>query len=99
MGGPDPGPTPTKGMIHRHPYDLAAGTMGPASPSSRVARQTGLPDGAAMDEDGCYWCAIHGGGALHRYDPAGRLVATVALPVSQPTMCAFVGDASGPRWW
>ena len=29
---------------------------------------------------------------LHRYDPGGRLVGTVDLPVSQPTMCAFVGD-------
>ncbi len=50
-----------------------------------------MPDGAAMDEEGCYWCAIHGGGVLHRYDPSGALMARVTLPISQPTMCAFVG--------
>ena len=35
--------------------------------------------------------AIHGAGVLHRYDAGGRLVAEIALPVSQPTMCAFTG--------
>lgn len=34
---------------------------------------------------------MHGGGALHRYASDGRLVRSVTLPVSQPTMCAFVG--------
>ncbi len=87
------GPTPTQGSIYRASYDPHAGTIGPAQPFARVAAAEGLPDGAAMDEEGCYWCAIHGGGVLHRYDPAGRLVGTVDLPVSQPTMCAFVGEA------
>ena len=32
---------------------------------------------------------VHGGGVLHRYDRSGRLILQVALPVSQPTMCAF----------
>lgn len=78
-------------QVFRASYDLAAGTMGPASPFVTLAGDGSLPDGAAMDEEGCYWCAIHGGSALHRYDPAGRLIARIALPVSQPTMCAFVG--------
>ena len=82
-----------EGIIYRHAYDPDAGSIGSAQPFARVAAADGLPDGAAMDEEGCYWCAIHGGGVLHRYDPRGRLVATVDLPVSQPTMCAFVGDA------
>lgn len=83
----------TKGTIHRHPYDLDAGRIGPGQPFARVAAAEGLPDGAAMDEQGCYWCAIHGGSVLHRYDPEGRLIGVIDLPVTQPTMCAFVGDA------
>jgi D-xylonolactonase len=47
--------------------------------------------GAAMDDEGCYWCAVHGAAALHRYDAGGHLISQVALPVSQPTMCTFVG--------
>ena len=82
-----------KGIIHRHPYDPDLGRIGPAQLFARVAAAEGVPDGAAMDEEGCYWCAVHGGGVLHRYDPGGRLAGTVDLPVSQPTMCAFVGEA------
>ena len=82
-----------KGTIHRHSYDPDAGRIGPGQPFARVAAAEGLPDGAAMDEQGCYWCAIHGGSVLHRYDPEGRLIGVIDLPVTQPTMCAFVGDA------
>ena len=53
----------------------------------------GVPDGAACDTDGGYWCALHGGGRLRRYAPDGTIDRDIALPVSQPTMCAFAGDA------
>ena len=82
-----------EGAIHRHAYDPDAGRIGPAQPFARVPAADGVPDGAAMDEEGYYWCAVHGGSALHRYNPVGQLMDTVHLPVSQPTMCAFVGDA------
>ena len=80
-------------VIHRHSYDLDLGRIGPAQPFARVSAADGVPDGAVMDEEGCCWCAIHGGSALHRYDLKGQIVDKVDLPVSQPTMCAFVGDA------
>ncbi len=82
-----------EGTIHRHSYDPDAGRIGPGQLFARVPAVEGLPDGAAMDEEGCYWCAIHGGGVLHRYNPGGQLVGVIGLPVSQPTMCAFVGTA------
>ena len=77
--------------VFRAPYDLKAGTVGAPEPFVDLPVDEGIPDGAAMDEEGCYWCAIHGGGALHRYNAAGTLVSRIDLPVSQPTMCAFVG--------
>lgn len=51
----------------------------------------GLPDGAALDTDGGYWCCLHGGGRVRRYHPDGRVDRDIMLPVSQPTMCAFGG--------
>lgn len=51
----------------------------------------GGPDGANVDRDGFYWCAIFGAGVLHRYDPEGRLERVVRLPVRYPTMPAFGG--------
>lgn len=77
--------------VYRAPYDRARGRIGEPRAFAEIQTKGHVPDGAAMDEEGCYWCAIHGGWALHRYDPAGRLIGQVALPVSQPTMCAFVG--------
>ena len=77
--------------VWRAPYNLATGAIGAAEPFVGVSAGEGVPDGAAMDEEGCYWCALHGGGALHRYDSQGALIAKIALPVSQPTMCCFAG--------
>ena len=82
-----------RGVINRCEYDVGAGTLGRWQLFASVPQSLGLPDGAAVDEDGCYWCAIHGGGRLHRYAPDGRLIAEVPLPVSQPTMCAFAGPS------
>ena len=73
-----------EGTIYRHSYDPDAGTIGPGEPFARLAAEEGLPDGAAMDEDGCYWCAIHGGGVLHRYDPGGSLIGVVDLTILRP---------------
>ncbi len=79
------------GRVYRAAYDLATGTIGRPQPYVNIGGENLVADGAAMDEEGCYWCAIHGASVLHRYDSAGHLLSQVPLPVSQPTMCAFVG--------
>lgn len=56
-----------------------------------VGDDRGRPDGATVDSDGCYWCALYEGGRLHRYDPEGRLMGAYALPARKPTMPAFGG--------
>jgi sugar lactone lactonase YvrE len=53
---------------------------------------TGGPDGAAVDRDGFYVCAVFGAGCLLRFDPDGRLERRLPLPVRYPTMPAFGGD-------
>ncbi len=50
------------------------------------------PDGAAIDEQGYYWSALYGGGAVIRVDPEGREVFRLRLPTPYPTMIAFGGD-------
>jgi sugar lactone lactonase YvrE len=57
-----------------------------------VPKNLGIPDGAAVDTEGSYWCALHGGGRLRRYSAAGAADRDIELPVSQPTMCAFAGE-------
>ena len=52
----------------------------------------GGPDGATVDRDGFYICAVFGAGCLLRFDPEGRLERRISLPVRYPTMPAL-GDA------
>jgi sugar lactone lactonase YvrE len=51
----------------------------------------GRPDGAAIDEDGCYWICANDAGQVHRFTPAGVLDRSISLPVKKPAMCAFGG--------
>ena len=41
-----------------------------------------VPDGLTVDADGGIWVAVRGGGAVHRYSPAGALTTTVELPAA-----------------
>ena len=67
------------------------GWLGDACLFASMDLPNALPDGAAMDEQGGYWCALHGVGKLRRFNPDGSVARDVDLPVSQPTMCAFGG--------
>lgn len=51
----------------------------------------GRPDGAAVDEDGCYWSCANDGALLLRFTPEGALDRALELPVKKPSMCAFGG--------
>jgi sugar lactone lactonase YvrE len=51
----------------------------------------GRPDGAAVDEDGCYWICGNDAGLVHRFTPRGELDRSLAVPVKKPAMCAFGG--------
>ena len=51
----------------------------------------GRPDGAAVDEDGCYWICGNDAGLVHRFTPEGRLDRSIQVPVDKPAMCAFAG--------
>jgi sugar lactone lactonase YvrE len=53
----------------------------------------GTADGAAVDDDGCYWLTQPPASRVVRYDPKGRVDRVIEMPVSQPTCCAFGGPA------
>ena len=52
----------------------------------------GRPDGAAVDSEGNYWCAMFEGGRLLQFSPSGQLRREMMLPVRCPTMPCFGGD-------
>ncbi|HAF9107672.1 TPA: chorismate mutase [Salmonella enterica subsp. enterica serovar Paratyphi A] len=51
----------------------------------------GLPDGAAMDSEGCYWSAMFDGWRVARFSPQGEQLEEYRLPVRCPTMVCFGG--------
>ncbi|HVE53202.1 MAG TPA: SMP-30/gluconolactonase/LRE family protein, partial [Ramlibacter sp.] len=51
----------------------------------------GRPDGAAVDAEGHYWCAMFEGGRLLRLAPDGRVAAEFEVPARCPTMPCFGG--------
>ena len=80
-----------RGDILAFDYDQATGTRGAASVLIAAGAAPGRPDGSTLDEEGCLWNARYGGGVVVRIAPDGRIDRTIALPVSQPTSCAFGG--------
>ena len=74
-------------------YDEATGAVANRRVFAHVEVEDpqGGPDGATVDRDGFYWCAVFANTCLLRFDPAGRLERRVAMPVKYPTMPSFGG--------
>jgi L-arabinonolactonase len=79
------------GIVWQYDFDLARGEIANQRPFISTDPGQGIPDGATVDVDGCYWSALFRGGVVAQFDPDGRLMRRVALPISNPTMCAFGG--------
>jgi sugar lactone lactonase YvrE len=77
------------GIITAYDFDLDSGRL--ERPRVIVRTRDGVPDGLTVDDEGLLWVAHFGGASVVRYEPSGREVGRVPLPVSQPTSCALVG--------
>lgn len=79
--------------ILRYPYDIKNGATG--EPERWVDLEAlglpGVPDGAAVDSEGCYWSALYGGGRIVRFSPQGGVMESYPLACPHPTMVAFGG--------
>ncbi len=73
-------------------FDLERGTVGTFEPWARIT--SGLPDGLAVDVDGCVWVAVWGGSEVVRFSPDGDVIARVAMPVTQPSSCAISAEGT-----
>lgn len=71
-------------------FDLAAGSLRNQRALHRFKPPT-QPDGMSVDTDGNLWIAIWGGAQLVQLSPGGDVLRTIALPVQQPSSCAFGG--------
>jgi sugar lactone lactonase YvrE len=51
-----------------------------------------IPDGLAVDAEGCLWSARWRGSCVVRYDASGRAIDRIDLPASRVSSCCFGGD-------
>src|SRR5690606_17658682 len=82
---------PSRKTVWVYDYDADTGLPG----NRRVfieAFPGGRPDGAATDQDGCYWICGNVAGRVYRYTPDGHLDRRVQVPVPRVAMCAFGGS-------
>lgn len=77
-------------VITAYDYDLDSGGMRAPRPFV-VDALPAVPDGLTVDAGGCVWGVKWDGWRVVRYTPTGRVDREVALPVQQPTSCAFGG--------
>lgn len=81
------------GGIDVFAYDEATGEISDRRRFTDVREDLGYPDGLTVDAEDHVWLAIWGAAQVRRYAPDGRHVATVELPVTHVTSCAFGGAA------
>ena len=72
-------------------FDAATGAIGNQRLFIDVPPGEGVPDGATVDAEAYLWVAHWGTGHLNRYNPSGKLVRTIQLPVTNITCPAFGG--------
>jgi sugar lactone lactonase YvrE len=71
--------------------DPETGALEDRRPLAAVEVEGAVPDGMAVDAEGCLWVALHGGWGLNRYSPDGELLQEVHLPIARVTSCCFGG--------
>ena len=79
-----------RNVIFAYEFDPDEGVIG----KRRVLLEghaRGVPDGSAIDAEGCLWNARFGGGIILRITPDGKVEREIPLPVTNPTSCTFAG--------
>jgi len=72
-------------------FDADSGTIAKRRTLVKIERGAGGANGLTVDETGCLWVALTGGGEVRRYSPQGGLLQRVAISVPGATSCAFGG--------
>lgn len=83
------------GTVSRRSYDPRTGDVGEPATLFSAAGTGELPDGIAIDQEGCLWVAFWDGSVIRRISPEGEVVNAIDVPVMRPTSVAFgIADLS-----
>lgn len=81
----------TRRTIWAFDYDTETGTPHNRRVFADLNGMNTSPDGATVDAEGHVWSALIRSGTIARFDPAGRIVQQIRMPVRYPTSIAFGG--------
>ena len=79
------------GLVHAFTYDPGTGAFSDGRVLLETGGADGVADGLTVDDEGCLWTAMWGGGQVRRWSPEGDLLAVVEVPVAHTSSCAFAG--------
>ena len=77
--------------VWAYDYDIDTGSISDKRVFATMMSGEGRPDGAAVDEEGCYWSARWDGWQVVRHNHAGHEIQAIRTPIANPTMIAFGG--------
>jgi sugar lactone lactonase YvrE len=77
--------------VWAYDYDIETGAIDDRRIFATMMSGEGRPDGAAVDEEGCYWSARYDGWRIVRHNHAGHEIQVIKTPIANPTMIAFGG--------
>ena len=78
--------------IYKFDYDMQSGTLRNRVLHILTPENAGVPDGMTIDSEECLWSARWDGGAIYRYDPNGKEILRVDLPVERASSLTFGGE-------
>ena len=77
--------------IYAYDFDIESGNICDRRALIDLKAESFFPDGMTVDKDGCIWSAMWDGWCIIRFDPHGKEMMRVTMPVQRPTCCTF-GD-------
>ncbi|PSF36304.1 gluconolaconase [Aphanothece hegewaldii CCALA 016] len=80
-------------IIYAYDFDLNRGNIENRRVFIDLSEESFGPDGLTVDSEGCIWSAMWDGWCIIRFDPNGKEMLRVSLPVPRPSSCTFGGPA------
>ena len=77
--------------IYAYAFDVDAGMIRDRRPLVDLRGESFYPDGLTIDAEGCIWSAMWNGWCVIRFDPEGKEMLRISLPVPLVTSCTFGG--------
>lgn len=81
-----------KRVIYKFDYDVESGRLSNQKVHIQVPENEGIPDGMTIDAEKYLWSARWDGSAVYRYDPEGKEIMKIELPVARVSSITFGGE-------